>query len=148
MDEDEVAERDGTTGVCCSCAFGVVLCAVLLGAAGVVLGRDDACVDGAGGDDVTGPVPAVDAPGRELAPGVPGEVLHAARVSAASAHAARRDELRGTRPGCHADPIRMRGWVDGASQRIRVTSLLCGIATQPAVARPSVTCRKNAEPCG
>jgi hypothetical protein len=126
---------------------------VLCGAAGVVLGRDDAGGDeargeDADGDDVTGVVPAEDAPGGVFAPGVPGEVPHAARVSAASAHAARRDELRGTRQGCHAVPIRMRGWVDGASQRIRVTSLLCGIATQPAVARPSVTCRKNAEPCG
>jgi hypothetical protein len=125
-----------------------VLCGVPLGADRVVLGRDDTGVDGAGGDDVTGVVPAEDASGGVLAPGAPGEVLHAARVNAARTNAARRDELRGTGPGCHAVPIRMRGWVDGASQRISVTSFACGIATQPAVARPSVTCRKNAEPCG
>lgn len=123
--------------------LGAVMSAVLLGAGGVVLGRDDA-----GGDDVTGVVPADDAPGGVLVRCVPGDVLHAARVSAARTNAARRDESAGTSPGCHAVPIRMRGWVDGVSQRIRVTSLLCGIATQPAVARPSVTCRKNAEPCG
>ena len=30
--------------------------------------------------------------------------------------------------------MRMRGWVDGVSQRINVTSFDCEIATQPAVA--------------
>jgi hypothetical protein len=128
--------------VCRSCAFGVVLCRVLLGAAGLAV-----VLDAVGVDAVTGDLP-VDEPGGVPVPGVPDVVLHAASVSAARTNAARRDELRGTRPGCHAVPIKMRGWVDGASQRIRVTSLACGIATQPAVARPSVTCRKNAEPCG
>ena len=42
--------------------------------------------------------------------------------------------------------MRMRGWADGVSQRMSVTSFDCAIATHPAVAYPSVTCRKNAEP--
>jgi hypothetical protein len=43
-------------------------------------------------------------------------------------------------------PINIRGCAVGCSQRISRTSFHCGIATQPAVAVPSVTCRKNALP--
>jgi hypothetical protein len=58
-------------------------------------------------------------------------------------------ERRLTPPECHAMPIKIRGWVPGVrNQCIRVTRLPCGIATQPAVGWPSVTCRKNAEPFG
>ena len=64
-------------------------------------------------------------------------------VVAASAPTIRRQS---TRSGCHATPIRMRGWAAGVSQRMSGTSVDCGIATQPAVADPSVTCRKNALP--
>lgn len=49
-------------------------------------------------------------------------------------------------PGCHVTPMRILGWADGVSQRIRDVSLLCEMATQPAVDRPSVTCRKKALP--
>ncbi|MDT4901771.1 MAG: hypothetical protein QOJ78_2701 [Pseudonocardiales bacterium] len=53
---------------------------------------------------------------------------------------------RAIAPGCHVTPMRIRGWVEGVSQRMIEMSLVCEIATQPAVARPSVTCRKNALP--
>jgi hypothetical protein len=52
----------------------------------------------------------------------------------------------GTRPPSHDTPMRTLGWVDGLSHRISDTSLDCEIATQPAVAAPLVTCRKNALP--
>jgi len=52
----------------------------------------------------------------------------------------------GTRPPSHDTPMRILGWVDGLSHRISETSLDCEIATHPAVAPPSVTCRKNALP--
>ena len=58
----------------------------------------------------------------------------------------KRKDRPSTRLGCHAVPMRMRGWVAGFSQRMIVTRLLIGIATQPAVGVPSVTCRKNALP--
>ncbi len=71
-------------------------------------------------------------------------------VSDASAPAAsRRIEMTvgaGTRPPSHDTPMRILGWVDGLSHRISETSLDCEIATHPAVAPPSVTCRKNALP--
>jgi MFS family permease len=43
-------------------------------------------------------------------------------------------------------PIRMRGWADGSSHDKSETSIAWGIETQPAVAPPSVTWRKNALP--
>ena len=69
------------------------------------------------------------------------EVQPAIRASAANAPTAHR-----TDPACHATPMRMRGWADGVSHRMIDTRLLCGIATQPAVAEPTETCRKNALP--
>jgi hypothetical protein len=75
---------------------------------------------------------------------------HAASAEAASAVTAHRapGRPRLIRSACHAVPIRMRGCADGVSHRINPTSVVCGIATQPAVGAPSVTCRKNADPCG
>ena len=46
----------------------------------------------------------------------------------------------------YTTPIRMRGWVLGASHRNVLMTLVWGMATQPAVGCPSVTCRKNALP--
>jgi hypothetical protein len=72
--------------------------------------------------------------------------LHAARVSSERATRMARRGATSTRPGCHATPMRMRGWAAGVSHRMIDTSVLCGIATHPAVGPPSVTCRKNALP--
>ena len=62
--------------------------------------------------------------------------------------AERRNKLTvaGTRPASHDTPMRMRGWVPGPIQRMSETSFDWEIATQPAVALPLVTCRKNALP--
>ena len=72
--------------------------------------------------------------------------LHAPRASAAITAGTSRRSGGGTRPASHATPMRIRGWVPGVSQRMSGTSRFCGIATQPAVAWPFVTCRKNALP--
>jgi predicted NBD/HSP70 family sugar kinase len=81
--------------------------------------------------------------------GVAGDVVACGRddvqettTSGAEQSTTNRRKTTNTRPGCHATPIRIRGWVDGASHCMIETRLLCGIATQPAVAAPSVTCRK------
>jgi hypothetical protein len=71
---------------------------------------------------------------------------HALRLTSAAPTSAQRRKRTDTPSGCHATPMRMRGWVAGVSHLMTGVSRLCAIATQPAVARPSVTCRKNALP--
>ena len=73
----------------------------------------------------------------------PDEHAVASVAATASAPPIRRNP---TRSGCHETPMRMRGCAEGVSQRINDTSLVCGMDTHPAVALPSVTCRKNALP--
>jgi hypothetical protein len=74
-------------------------------------------------------------------------LVHAVASNATQARAAAlRRPARPIPPGCQTTPMRMRGWADGVSHRMRLTSLDCGMATQPAVGAPSVTCRKNALP--
>lgn len=69
-----------------------------------------------------------------------------ARINSDARGSTNRRKSTNTRSGCHATPIRIRGWAAGVSHRMIDASVLCGTATQPAVARPSVTCRKNALP--
>ncbi|MDT4921299.1 MAG: hypothetical protein QOI15_2201 [Pseudonocardiales bacterium] len=100
---------------------------------------DDAGGDDAGGSGVLAPVQAA------------GSIATTAMIAGIRRHAP-------TPPPCHArkrcaagdrvqpTPMRMRGWAPGFSQRISRTSFACRMATQPAVAYPSVTCRKNALP--
>lgn len=71
------------------------------------------------------------------------EQAAAASATATNATPNRREPIR---PACHNVPMRIRGCADGVSQRISETSFVCGIEMQPAVAEPSVTCRKNALP--
>ncbi|MDT4891706.1 MAG: hypothetical protein QOE97_741 [Pseudonocardiales bacterium] len=127
-----------------------------VGAGRVVRGAADAdgvgvpaCVEVCGAED------PVDAAG-ELAGGVDGVAatglpacveVHAVSITSAPAVTAR-TKRTGTGPECHATPMRILGWVAGVSHCMIDTRLPCGIATQPAVGPPSVTCRKNAEPCG
>lgn len=111
--------RFGLVGVAIVGALNVVLGRVLAGVLAAVLLDADGC----------------EAP--ELQP---------ARISGAASSSTNRRKSTNTRSGCHATPIRIRGWVAGVSQRMIDTSVLCGMATQPAVAVPSVTCRKNALP--
>jgi hypothetical protein len=57
----------------------------------------------------------------------------AARLSRPIAPTAHVRKTTATHSGCHATPMRIRGWVDGASHCMIGTSRLCAIATQPAV---------------
>ena len=125
------------------------------GRGGAALGRCSCGVDADGPALAAGLGDAEAESGRMDADGLPDTAVLQAAIDAATtavtasvraAPPGRRPPT--TRPGCHETPMRIRGWADGTSQRMIVTKLLCGIATQPAVAYPSVTCRKNAEPCG
>ncbi|MDT4939257.1 MAG: hypothetical protein QOG80_2928 [Pseudonocardiales bacterium] len=73
-------------------------------------------------------------------------VVDAHAVSTRTAPIAADRERTRTRPGCHVTPMRIRGWVVGASHCISATRLLSGMATHPAVGWPSVTCRNTALP--
>ena len=76
--------------------------------------------------------------------------LHAATAMPTSSPPPSRVSLRAagtnTGPGSHATPIRILGCAAGVSQRMIETKSASGIATHPAVAEPSVTCRKKALP--
>jgi len=116
--------------------------------------------DGVGGPDVGRGVVGDDVEGVVLGavvvdggPGsVPGDELHAAtaatRASEAITAGTSRRGATGTRSASHATPMRIRGWALGVSHFMSVTSFDCEIATQPAVALPFVTWKKNALPLG
>jgi hypothetical protein len=72
--------------------------------------------------------------------------VHAVSAISAAPTSRQLGNRTNTPSGCHATPMRMRGCAVGVSHFMIVTSRACEIATQPAVARPSVTCRKNALP--
>jgi len=69
----------------------------------------------------------------------------ARRVRAVPSSATART-VRLTGPESHDTPMRIRGCAPGDSHRMIETRVPCGIDTQPAVAEPSLTCRKNALP--
>ena len=69
----------------------------------------------------------------------------ARRVRAVPSSATART-ARLTGPESHDTPMRIRGCAPGESHRMIETRVPCGIETQPAVAEPSLTCRKNALP--
>jgi hypothetical protein len=75
-----------------------------------------------------------------------GAEVQAARLSSAAMPTAQLRRRNATRLGCHATPMRIRGCAAGVSHFMIETRCACEIATQPAVALPSVTCRKNALP--
>lgn len=113
---------------------------------GPVVRGDCACDDDADGiGDAAVEVCCV-ARGRSAELGVPSETVeeHAAAVSRTQVSRTRRRTR--TPLACHVTPMRMRGWAVGVSHRMIDTSVLCGIEMQPAVAEPSLTCRKNALP--
>ena len=129
--------------------FGVV------GAGLVVAGADAEELGGVGVVTGTGDLAAAEVAGAAdelLAAGVADDPrpvwADEQAVSATAVARTSRAAERGnhTRPGSHEMPMRIRGCVEGASQLMIETRLACGIATQPAVALPSVTCRKNALP--
>jgi len=84
--------------------------------------------------------------GLDGVPRCAGVDVQAARLSRATPTSAHLRRPTSIPPGCHATPMRIRGCADGVSHCMIETRSLCGIATQPAVALPSVTCRKNALP--
>jgi hypothetical protein len=113
--------------------------------AGVVEWTELLAVLGAGGGTDEAELVGLDA-ALELAAGWLLDVQAASGRAAVISAVTEQRTGRRTRPGCHEKPMRIRGWVDGASHRMIVTRLLIGIETQPAVGLPSVTCRKNALP--
>jgi hypothetical protein len=94
---------------------------------------------------VDGVVADVGDPDGEVGAGRAADV-HAARTREPSINEMSRRNGTGTRPASHATPMSMRGRVLGASHFMSDTSLLCEIATHPAVALPLVTWKKNALP--
>lgn len=85
-----------------------------------------------------------------LGGGVPwflaGADVQATRLISAAAPTAHLRKANATPPGCHATPMRILGCAAGVSHLMIETRLACGIPMQPAVAEPSVTCRKKALP--
>ena len=104
-------------------------------------GGDDVVASGA--DELSGRVGVNAGVAADPLPALP--ELHApSSIAQDPRRAAHLDRL--TPPECHVTPMRIRGCAAGVSQRMIVTRFDEGIDTHPAVAFPSVTCRKKALP--
>lgn len=151
---DEAAERLADAVARCTVLDGAGVRAARVGVVDVgdVRGaaEDVSTGDGVGGAEVVVAAAGTEGVRDELE--LAGSALpeQAASTDAMTSAAANRAPVRLQliRSACHAVPIRMRGCADGVSHRMRLTRVVCGIATQPAVGAPSVTWRKNADPCG